>query len=202
MQKKILLVAVLAVVAVAAFRFSSSADDKLPSLVTNAPAPVFVAKDFKGKSFDLAANLGKIIVLEWTNPDCPFVKRVYRDGLMNDLQKRWTEKGVVWKTVNSTYHTTPEQNEKFAEEHALPGAILDDRGGELGRLYGARTTPHIFIINQQGALAYQGALDSDSYGDQGLERVAYVDLALKALSSGSAVQLASAKPYGCSVKYR
>lgn len=173
------------------------------------PAPDFTLKDVAGKEHSLAAFKGKFVVLEWTNYDCPFVKKHYETGNMQALQKTYTEKGVVWMSICSSApgkqgHFTPEQwAERIKQAQAVPTAILMDADGKVGKLYGAKNTPQFFIITPEGNIIYSGAIDNQP----GLERekmkeaVNYVKRALDAALEKKPVDVPTTAPYGCSVKY-
>ncbi len=169
-------------------------------------APDFTLKDIQGKIHSLSDYKGKMIVLEWTNPRCPFVNRHYAGGAMQALQERWREKGIVWLTINSTarssreYMTADELAAKYGEWKPASSANLLDPEGNVGRLYGAKTTPHMFVIDGDFTVAYQGAVDNDPRGREG-NRVNYVDEALTALLEGHRPEITSTQSYGCSVKY-
>jgi peroxiredoxin len=145
---------------------------------------------------------GKTVVLEWLNPDCPFVKRHYKAGTMKKLATKYGNEGVVWLTINSTNYMDAEANAKFKAANDLPYTILVDQSGEVGHLYGARTTPHMYIIDGRGELVYIGAIDDDPRGGKGDEATNYVAAALDQALAGNAVTTAETKPYGCSVKYK
>ena len=167
-------------------------------------APDFELNSFDGRNVSLSKNRGRVIVLEWFNPDCPFSRYHYETkSTMVDLAKKYKSKEVVWLAVNSASATTPEANRAFAQKHKLPYPILDDRSGRVGRVYGARTTPHVFVIDKDGFVAYSGAIDSTPMGKviEGAAVVNYVDQALAALTSGQKVSTPATPPYGCSVKY-
>ena len=176
---------------------------------TGKPAPAFEVKDIAGKTQSIAKYKGKIVVLEWNNPDCPFVHKQYDSGNMQALQKYATEKGVVWLSVDSggvgkQGNMTPEQaKEHVAEVKASPSAYILDPEGTLGKLYGAKTTPHMFVIDKNGVLAYQGAIDDKPSAD--LEDIAtaknYVRAAIDALAAGKSPEVGETRSYGCSVKY-
>jgi peroxiredoxin len=117
------------------------------------------------------------------------------------LANKYKDKNVVWLAINSTSHTTPEANNEFAQKHKLPYPILDDRDGKVGRAYGAKTTPHIFIIDAKGHIAYEGAIDNSPMGGVKEGVINYVDKAIAELTSGKPVSIVESKPYGCSVKY-
>ena len=173
-------------------------------------APDFTATDSNGHARKLSDYHGKFVVLEWTNRGCPFTKKHYDSGNMQKLQKEWTGKGVVWLTVLSSapgkqgYKSAAEENAYVTQVGASPTAVLLDPEGQLGHLYGAKTTPHIFIVDPSGKLIYDGAIDSKPTTDQ--EDIAgadnYVSDALGAALSGQTIAKASTQPYGCSVKYQ
>jgi peroxiredoxin len=172
-------------------------------------APEFTGKDSRGKTISLADYRGKYVVLEWTNRDCPYTKKQYDSGNMQALQKEWTAKGVVWLTVLSSasgeqgYLTADQENAQMTRMHAHPTAAILDPSGQIGRLYGAKTTPHMFVIDAHGKLIYDGAIDDKPTTDLSDVKGAknYVSAALTEAMAGQAVQVASTRPYGCSVKY-
>jgi hypothetical protein len=173
------------------------------------PAPEFTATDTNGQAHKLSEYRGKFVVLEWHNRECPFTHKHYASGNMQRLQKEWTAKGVIWFTVISSaqgqqgYMTGSEENAYLKEVNAAPTAVLLDPQGELGHLYGAKTTPHIFIINPQGALIYNGAIDDKATTDESDIATAknYVSAALEEAMTGKPVSQPTSRPYGCSVKY-
>ena len=173
------------------------------------PAPEFTATDSNGKTHDLAEYKGKFVVLEWHNRECPYTRKHYASGNMEHLQAEWTQKGVVWFTVISSapgaqgYVTAEEENAYVTKMNAAPTAVLLDPQGTLGRLYGAKTTPHMFVINPQGVLIYNGAIDDKPTTDTSDISTAknYVDAALEEAMAGQAVSTPTSRPYGCSVKY-
>lgn len=174
-----------------------------------APAPQFSLQDIHGKTHALSDYKGKIVVLEWFNPGCPFVKKHYLSNNMQTLQEKYTKLGVVWFTVNSSaygrqgYLTPEEAVKKFSDYNIKATGALVDTNGVVGKAYGASTTPHLFIVDAKGELAYQGAIDSDDSAKQ--EAIAgatnYVAQALDELLAGKAVSEPETQPYGCSVKY-
>lgn len=166
------------------------------------PAPPFAGADQDGKAVDLAAYKGKIVVLEWTNPDCPFVQRHYDAKTMTTLADAWKGKDVVWIAVDSTNYATDESDRAWREEQQIPYPIVGDRSGAIGTSYGARTTPHMFVIDQKGTVVYQGAIDDDPSGDNGGKATNYVAAALEDVTAGKPVRTAETKSYGCSVKYK
>jgi len=173
------------------------------------PAPNFTATDSNGKAHTLSSYRGKFVVLEWHNQGCPYTKKHYDSGNMERLQKEWTQKGVVWFTVISSapgtqgYVTAEQENDYMRRMNAAPTAALLDPTGDLGHLYGAKTTPHMFIINPDGVLIYDGAIDDKSTPDQAdiPSSTNYVSLALSEAMSGRPVSTPTSRPYGCSVKY-
>lgn len=169
-------------------------------------APDFTLTDINGKEVTLSSLKGKIVVLEWMNYDCPFVKPHYeRDtSTMKNLAHKYKDNNVVWLTINSTNYATPESNKEWAQKHELKHQhVLIDQDGKVGKLYDAKTTPHIFIVDKKGHIAYQGAIDNAPRGQvpEGQEYVNYADQALEELTSGKSVTVSKTKPYGCSVKY-
>jgi peroxiredoxin len=165
------------------------------------PAPDFTATDEIGAKHALSQYRGKLVVLEWTNPECPYVARHYKRDTMEKLAERYGARGVVWLAVNSTHSNLPADTLKWKQEQGFEYATLQDASGELGKLYGARTTPHMFIIDGQGALRYDGAIDDDPRGRKPDARN-FVDGGLGALLAGNAPDPTTSQPYGCSVKYR
>lgn len=166
-------------------------------------APAFSLIDENGKEVRLADFSGKTVVLEWVNPDCPFVKRHYQKGTMQNLANEFSDKEVVWLAINSTHYMDRDENKAFADKFELSFPVLNDAAGAVGQAYGAKTTPHIFVVNGEGKVVYAGGIDDDSYGDKPAdERQQYVQKALSALVEGKEPDPASTKPYGCSVKYK
>ena len=174
------------------------------------PAPNFTGVDSNGKQQSLSAYKGKYVVLEWHNQGCPYTKKHYESGNMQRLQKEWTGKGVVWLTVISSaqgmqgFVTPTQENEYLKKMNAAPTAVIMDPGGSLGRLYGAKTTPQMFIIAPDRTLIYNGAIDDHPTSDQAdiSKSKNYVDAALGEAMSGKPVTEAATRPYGCSVKYK
>jgi peroxiredoxin len=172
-------------------------------------APDFKVKDSTGKEQSLSAYKGKFVVLEWTNPGCPFVQKHYDTGNMPATQKAAEAKGAVWLTVSSTakdagdYKTAAAFNAWLKEKGAAPTAALMDDDGKVGHAYGARTTPHMFVISPEGKLVYAGAIDSKPTARKDDVKTAtnYVTAALGEAMAGKPVTKASSEPYGCSVKY-
>ena len=165
------------------------------------PAPDFTLKDESGAKHSLGEYRGKLVVLEWTNPECPFVQRHYADKTMQKTLAAYTGKPVVWLVVDSTHFNTPEKSSAWKKEQGFSPPVLQDPSGEVGHAYGAKTTPHMFVVDVQGVLRYAGAIDDDPRG-RNASPVNYVRQAVDALQSGKPVPVTSSPPYGCSVKYK
>ncbi len=180
-----------------------------PGARVGAAAPMFTATDTMGRIVNADTFRGRWVVLEWFNPECPFVKKHYVEGHMQKLQAEMAEEGIVWITVNSGApgqqgHMTTEASNKKAEEWKMaPGHMLIDESGRIGRMYGATRTPHMFVIDPKGTVIYAGAIDSDSSADpkkvDGAEN--FVVAAIKEAKAGKPVSKATTSPYGCTVKY-
>lgn len=172
-------------------------------------APNFTLTDVNGKKVSLSDFKGKTVVLEWVNFDCPFVKKHYGSGNMQSLQKKYTEKDVVWLSICSSApdkegnFTSGEVKEKLKERNAVPSHYLFDERGTVGKLYAAKTTPHMFIINKEGILVYAGAIDDTPSTSKDDIKTAknYVTAALDAVLAGKPVETKTTSSYGCSVKY-
>jgi peroxiredoxin len=176
---------------------------------TGSSAPDFTLPDTTGQTRHLSDYKGKFVVLEWYNPDCPFVGKHYKSGNMQQLQKEYTAKGVVWLTIDSS--APGEQGNYPAEKlnaistkvGAARTALLLDPEGKTGRLYGAKTTPDMYVIDPKGNLVYRGAIDNKRSTDEADVKAAtnYVRQALDAVMGGKPVPNPSTQPYGCTVKY-
>ena len=167
-------------------------------------APQFTLNSFDGRQVSLSDYAGKVVVLEWLNTECPFVRYHYDTAkTMVDLANKYKDKGVVWLAINSTSHTTPEANLDFARQHNLPYMILDDRSGKVGHEYKATNTPNMYVIDQRGNIVYAGAIDNSPMGNapEGQDKINYIDNALSELTADKKVSIHEAKPYGCTVKY-
>ncbi|HET9854967.1 MAG TPA: thioredoxin family protein [Methylomirabilota bacterium] len=173
------------------------------------PAPAFTVNASKGSPVSLSAYKGKIVVLEWTNHDCPYVRKHYDSGNMQGLQRDATGQGVVWLTVISSVegtqgHVTPSQaDELTTSRKAAPTAVLLDTKGATGKAYGATNTPHMYVVDKAGILVYAGAIDdrptSRRADVQGANN--YVRAALDAVAAGQPVKTPVTRAYGCTVKY-
>jgi peroxiredoxin len=173
-------------------------------------APEFSATDVKGKAQSLSNYKGKYVVLEWFNPDCPFVKKHYGSGNMQKLQQEYTSKGVAWLTIDSNApgaegNLSPEQaQQKMTEWKTKQTALLLDPEGKVGQLYGAKNTPFMVVINPEGKIVYEGAIDSKATPNPSdiPSSTNYVKVALDETLAGKPVSTPSSRPYGCSVKYK
>ena len=172
-------------------------------------APDFTVADTNGKPVKLADYLGKFVVLEWTNPECPFVQKHYNSQNMQGLQKEWGAKDVVWLTINSTnmshseYKTPVEMANWMRAEGAAPKAMLIDGTSATARVYAAKNTPHMFVIDPSGKIIYDGAIDDKRSTNPADVKIAnnYVRAALTEATAGKPVSIASTTPYGCTMKY-
>jgi len=172
-------------------------------------APDFTLPDSNGKTHSLSEYKGKTVVLEWNNPGCPFVQKHYSSGNIPKQQADATGAGVVWLTINSGadgkqgHMDGAGANAFVAQFNAKPSAYLFDGDGKVGHAYGAKTTPHMYIIDGGGVLRYMGGIDSIASSDkEDLGKATqYVPQALAELKAGKAVSVATSQPYGCGVKY-
>lgn len=190
----------LAVLAVPTFAAKAKIGEK---------APNFTLTDIHGKTHSLSDYQGKTVVLEWVNPECPFVVKHYSSGNIPGLQQSTTSDGVVWLTINSGSagaqgdYDAPKASAWLKSNNAAPTTYLRDQDGTVGRLYGAKTTPHMYVINPEGQLVYNGAIDSIPSTRKGdlAKAENYVLAALAAVDKGQTVERAQTQPYGCNVKY-
>lgn len=165
-------------------------------------APGFRLANYDGKMINLSDYKDKIVVLEWFNYECPFVKYHYEKAkTMTTLANKYKDKNVVWLAINSTSHLVAEKNKAFADKHQSSYPILDDRTGGTGRAYGAKTTPHMFIVDTEGKIVYSGAIDDSVLGKKKEGVINYVDKALSELTTGKTISIFNTEPYGCPVKY-
>jgi peroxiredoxin len=200
----------LAFVALVAAGSTSRADSSAAtSPVIGKPAPDFSLTDLDGKEVRLASFKGKVVVLEWFNPGCPFVKASHTVGSLVDTAKRRMKDGVVWLGVNSgaagKQGADAKRNAEAAKTWSIPNPILRDATGVVGKAYGATNTPNMFVIDRTGTVVYTGAIDNSPDGEgkspQGGKLINYVDAALDDVAAGRPVKTAVTRPYGCSVKY-
>jgi len=166
------------------------------------PAPAFTLKDETGKEHSLAQYKGKVVVLEWTNPGCPFVQRHYTAGTMQKTLAGLDAKKVVWLAVDSTSSNAAEKSAAWKKEKGFTYPVLQDASGMVGKAYAAKTTPHMYVIDEQGVVRYAGAIDDDPRGNKKEGTTNHVKAAVDALLSGKPVPAATTEPYGCSVKYK
>ena len=172
-------------------------------------APAFTLTDSNGNQHSLSDFEGNVVVLEWLNHECPFVRKFYGAGEMQRLQEAYTDEGVVWLSIISSApgkqgHMSPEEINAAIEEHgSRQTAVLIDETGDVGRSYSARTTPHMFVIGTDGTLLYDGAMDDQPSANPATLEDAnnFVVQALDATLSGNEVEMSTTRPYGCSVKY-
>lgn len=189
--------------------FSTAALFAADSPPVGSAAPDVSVTDSKGNAHSLSQYKGKYVVLEWFNPECPFVKKHYGSGNMQKLQAEFTGKGVVWLTIDSSApgtegSLTPEQaNKTMADWKAHSTAFLLDSDGKAGRAYGAKNTPHMFVVNPEGKVIYEGAIDSKASPNPAdiPSSTNYVKVALDESMAGKSVSTPNSRPYGCSVKY-
>jgi peroxiredoxin len=176
-------------------------------LVIGKPAPDFTAKDIDGNSVTLSSLKGNVVVLEWFNADCPFVKYAHGPGgPLASLPHKWIDKGVKWFAVNSSAPGKQghglERNRAARGEYGMKYAVLLDEAGTVGKAYGARSTPHVFVVGKSGTLMFAGGLDNAPQGQvESGSYTGYVDLALTELLAGKAITTPRPRNYGCSVKY-
>lgn len=186
-----------------------AADKTLTAPKTGVAAPVFSAPDTKGVTQSLTAYKGKVVVLEWTNAECPYVKKHYDSGNMQNLQKMATDAGTVWLRINSGApgkqgHLSAQESDALAaKQNVAATATILDETGTIGRMYGAKTTPAIAIINRDGILVYQGAIDDRPTSDPADIPNAknYVKTVLDDLAAGRPASVTTTQSYGCGVKY-
>ncbi len=166
-------------------------------------APDFKLMDQEGKAVNLSDYAGKIVVLEQFNDQCPYVVKFYKNGDMNDMAAKAKEMGVVWLAIDSSNFSSVEENKAISAEWKIDRPLLDDSDGTFGKMYEAKTTPHMYVIDKEGILAYAGAIDSMRSTDASDVAKAdnYVMMAVEALMAGETPTPSETKPYGCSVKY-
>jgi peroxiredoxin len=180
------------------------------NVASGQPAPEFTLTDIQGKPQKLSAYKGKYVVLEWFNSECPFVQKHYESGNMQSLQKRYGDKGVVWLTINSTStdssnYRDPARSQQIVKDWKInSAALMLDTEGTVGHAYGARTTPHLWVIDPSGKVIYTGGIDDKATfrADDVKTAKNFVAVALDESMSGKPVSVPSAAPYGCSVKYK
>ncbi|MHC4444401.1 MAG: thioredoxin family protein [Planctomycetota bacterium] len=197
MKARWIAISAIAVMVVGAIVYTQSpAETTQPQIKAQIgkPAPDFKLKDTLGKEFTLKEFKGRYVVLEWINQQCPISKGAHDKKQMQKTYKKYAAKGVIWLAIDTSHYAKPEKNRVYAAQQGLAYPILHDPNGKVGRAYQAKTTPHMFVIDKKGILAYHGAID-----DQGTTN--YVAAALDSLLAGKEVLKPKTKPYGCSVKY-
>jgi peroxiredoxin len=204
----VLLALALAAGTASAERAEPAAAAPAPAAEVGKAAPEFSLTDTSGKKVKLSDFKGKLVVLEWFNPDCPFVKYAHGDGPLKDMAAQQAAKGVVWLAINSSAAGKQghgvQRNATARTDWKLGHSILLDDNGHVGRSYGATNTPHMFVIDKKGVLVYAGALDNAPFGEVkggGADKIPYVVNALDALRAGKPIAVAKTPAYGCSVKY-
>jgi peroxiredoxin len=181
--------------------FLGGADASSTGALIGQPAPQFTLQNYDGKNVSLTAYAGKYVVLEWTNPECPFVQAHYQKHTMTDLAAKYKDKDVAWIAINSTHDVTNDFDKNWAAQQNISYPILNDASGATGHSFGATNTPDMFVIGKDGVLLYRGAIDNDPDGDKGADHINYVDRALSEVLSGKPVSIPQTKAYGCTVKY-
>jgi len=165
------------------------------------PAPEFSGQDQDGKKHNLKDYLGKIVVLEWTSTECPFVLGHYEKKTMTTVYDILKDKQVVWLAIDSSYSANPKDTKEWAGRWSIPYKTILDTEGTIGKKYGALATPHMFVIDQKGVLRYDGAIDDD-VGDSKPFKTNYPFAAVRALLDNKTVSVSSSQPYGCGIKYK
>ena len=178
--------------------------DKAAKATIGKAAPEFSLQDQNGKTVKLSDYKGKIVVLEWFNQGCPYVVRHYKAKTMTSTADKYKGQDVVWLAINTTAGKTAEDNKTSAEAWSISYPILSDTSSSVAQQYGAKTTPHMFVIDKEGKLVYNGAIDDDSSADgtKGDKATNYVAKALDEVLAGKPVSTPETKPYGCGVKYQ
>lgn len=188
---------------------TAAAGGKHATAAVDKTAPDFSVVDIDGKTHKLSDYKGKYVVLEWNNPDCPFVRKHYGSGNMQALQKEYGEKGIVWLTICSSapgkqgYYEAAKVKPMLKDQKFASAAYLQDADGTVGHLYGAKTTPHMYIIDPEGTLLYAGAIDDkpSTNKDDIKGATNYVRAALDAALAGETIEVKTSTPYGCAIKY-
>lgn len=203
MRKIYAFASLLALVSMALVARSFADDQKDAGVAIGAKAPDFTLQDQDGKTVSLHDFLGKTVVLEWTNSQCPIVQRHYREKTMQTLFTAFQDKNVAWLAVNSSNFATNEIDKQWAVEQNIAYPVLNDSAGTTGHAYHATNTPDMYIVGTDGTLLYQGAIDNDPPGDKAAsDRTNYVHQALDEILAGKSVSVPETKPYGCGVKYK
>ncbi|MHC4990685.1 MAG: redoxin family protein [Planctomycetota bacterium] len=203
MRYRSILTSVAALAVVSAVAVAAPQESKSKAQIGEA-APAFTLKDTAGKAHTLSDFKGKTVVMQWINPDCPVCRRVMSKGQVADMIKelKAIDNDVVFLAVNSTHYMEASKSAAYFKSHKITAPALIDQDGTVGRAYGARTTPHVFVIDGKGILRYQGAFDDDARGSKGKDANNFVVNAVRQISAGETVSPDSTRPYGCSVKYK
>jgi peroxiredoxin len=202
MRKIHAFVSLVALMSIALAARGLADDQKDAGVNIGAKAPDFSLQDQNGKVVSLHDSLGKIVVLEWTNPECPIVQRHYAAKTMLTLYSQFQDKGVVWLAINSSNFATNDSDKQWAAEQNISYPVLNDASGATGHAYHATNTPDMYIVGTDGTLLYQGGIDNDPHGDMTSGKINYVHQALDEILAGKSVSVPETKPYGCSVKYK
>lgn len=200
----------LVIAAFFAFGFAGAPENAWAAAVIGEPAPAFTGTDSRSRSVSLEDFRGSIVVLEWTNHDCPFVRRHYESGNMQKLQRQAEERGIVWLSIVSSapgeqgFLNGKQADELTSRRGAAPRAVILDPSGDIGRTYAAKTTPHMFVVDAAGTLVYMGAIDDQprNMGADPARAINYVRDTIEALAADQPVPTPISQPYGCSIKYR
>lgn len=188
------LVLTLSIVGLVYMQLNAAPESHTAKADIGQPAPPFTLKDAWGKEFKLQEFKDHIVVLEWINQQCPVSHKAHQDEVMQKTYKKFAEKGVIWLAIDTTSNRKPVENRIYAAKMQLAYPVLHDVEGKVGRAYGAATTPHMYVIDKNGKLAYMGAIDDQN-------KTNYVEKALEELLAGKDVTTSKTKPYGCGVKY-
>ena len=188
------------VAALLAMAISAAAHAADKTAKVGSAAPEFSLKDQNGNAVKLSDFKGKIVVLEWTNPECPFVQRHYKEKTMAKLAETYKDKGVAWLSINSSEDANPKENLTWSQQNHLAYPVLDDAKGIVAKEYAPKSTPTLYVINKDGKLVYRGGIDNDPDGDTP-HRINYVQKALDEVLAGKTVSQPETKSYGCGVHY-
>jgi peroxiredoxin len=199
MRKTYSLVAALGVAAIVALCLGDTSANP-PGAAIGQPAPQFSLQNQDGTTVSLADDSGKLVVLEWTNPNCPFVQAHYQKHTMTNLAAKYGPQGVAWIAINSSHDVTNAFDKQWAVQENIPYSILSDASGSTGHAYGATNTPEMYLIGKDGKLLYKGAIDNDR-DENKTAPINYVDRALSEVLAGKPVSIPQTTPYGCTVKY-
>jgi peroxiredoxin len=201
-MKKVIALSSLFALVFAVVAARSFAEDQHGSVaVVGSKSPGFTLQNQDGKDISLSDFDGKIVVLEWTNPHCPFVQRHYAAKTMINLANQYKDKNVSWLAINSGADVTNDADKQWADSQSIPYPVLNDASGKVGKEYHATNTPEMFVIGVDGSLKYKGAIDNDPDDEKGRSKINYVSQALDEILGGKPVSTPETKPYGCSVKY-